>query len=300
MTAMSVADIAGHLGIFITRVSRRATVVASMEPVGSATAGNFSASFAGGGRAFVKVAAPEHLMRLRAEARGLEALCASGTVRVPEVWLMGGEARYYFLIMEQFDLKPGNADTHARLGRELAALHRVSAESFGFERDNFIGATPQSNRRNADWPAFFREQRLLPQLALARAQPGTQAWIERGVLLADEMKALFAGYQPLPSLLHGDLWSGNAGFIAGGVPVLYDPAVYYGDRESDIAMTELFGGFAPSFYAAYREAWPLDPGYTVRKDLYKLYHLINHFNLFGGPYGEQAAGVIDRLLAAIR
>ena len=296
MDAMSTADIAGHLGTFITRISRRATVVARLDPVGSA----YTASFAGGGRAFIKLAAPEHLTRLRAEARGLEALRASGAVRVPEVWLMGGESRYYFLIMEQFDLETGNADAHARLGRELAALHRVTGASFGFERDNFIGATPQSNQQGGDWPAFYRERRLLPQLALARMRPDNHAWVERGSLLAQEMKALFAGHAPQPSLLHGDLWSGNAGFADGGVPVLYDPAVYYGDREADLAMTELFGGFAPSFHAAYREAWPLDAGYTVRRDLYNLYHLINHFNLFGGGYGKQAADMIDRLLAAIR
>ncbi len=298
---MSAAEVALHLGTFITRVSRRVTVVARLDPVaGSAIEGACSATFADGARAFVKVATAEQRFRLRAEARGLEVLRETGAVRVPQAWLMGGESRYYFLVLEQFDLRPGDAAAQARLGRELAALHRASAGSFGFERHNYIGATPQANRQSADWPVFFREQRLLPQLALAAAQPEARAWVERGRLLAGELGGFFSGYQPPPSLLHGDLWSGNAGFLADGTPVLYDPAAYYGDREADLAMTEMFGGFAPAFHAAYREAWPLDAGYATRKDLYNLYHLINHFNLFGGGYGAQAAARIDRLLSAVR
>jgi fructosamine-3-kinase len=124
--------------------------------------------------------------------------------------------------------------------------------------------------------------------------------VEDGMRLAEHVAGFFPGYTPAPALLHGDLWNGNAGFLADGTPVLYDPAVYYGDREADVAMSELFGGFAPSFYAAYREAWPLDPGYAQRRDLYNLYHLLNHYNLFGGDYGEQAASQIARLLAAVR
>jgi fructosamine-3-kinase len=298
---MSGTEIARHLGTFITRISRRVTPVERLDLVSAGVLqSTFVATFGGGARAFVKVGAPEQRPRLRAEARGLEALRDAGAARVPQVWLTGGEAQHYFLVLEYLELQPGDASAHARLGRELAALHRVTGAQFGFERDNFIGATPQANRCSDHWPAFFREQRLLPQLALAAGRPAARAWAGRGELLAGALEGFFTGHRPPPSLLHGDLWSGNAGFLAGGIPVLYDPAVYYGDREADLAMTELFGGFAPDFYAAYRDAWPLEPGYAVRKDLYNLYHLINHFNLFGGAYGAQAASQIDRLLAAVR
>ena len=115
-----------------------------------------------------------------------------------------------------------------------------------------------------------------------------------------ELGALFCGYHPVPSLLHGDLWSGNYGATRDGEPVLFDPAVYYGDRETDLAMSELFGGFGPAFYESYNAVWPLDPGYAIRRDLYNLYHLLNHFNLFGGGYGAQSAAAIERLLREIR
>ena len=116
----------------------------------------------------------------------------------------------------------------------------------------------------------------------------------------DSINGFFPGYRPQPALLHGDLWRGNAGFLKDGTPVIYDPAVYFGDREADLAMSELFGGFAPEFAAAYRDAWPLDPGYTVRRDLYNLYHMLNHVNLFGAGYVPQAHGLITRLLSEIR
>lgn len=291
---MQIASMHEAIAILIARISRRMVDIVDLAPVSGQQA--LVATLADGGRFFVKAGTPEQRLQLRAEARGLEALRAAGAVRVPQLWLAGGEGRHYFLLLECFDLRPGDADAYARLGRELAAQHRNTTQNFGFERDNFIGATPQSNQHGSDWPAFFRDQRLLPQLRLAQRQ----GWVEDGMRLAEHVAGFFPGYAPVPALLHGDLWNGNAGFLADGTPVLYDPAVYYGDREADVAMSELFGGFAPSFYAAYREAWPLDPGYAQRRDLYNLYHLLNHFNLFGGNYGEQAASQIARLLAAVR
>jgi fructosamine-3-kinase len=181
----------------------------------------------------------------------------------------------------------GRADWPA-MGRMLATLHRHTGERFGWERDNWIGLAPQKNGWSDDWIGFFRDCRLAPQLARAALEREAQPLIA-------VLPSFFDGYLPQPSLLHGDLWSGNAGFLRDGSPVIFDPAVYYGDREADLAMTELFGGFPPAFYAAYREAWPLDSGYEQRRDLYNLYHVLNHANLFGGGYVAQAR----RLIAAL-
>ena len=171
------------------------------------------------------------------------------------------------------------------------------APRFGWPRDNTIGTTPQVNAWGDDWAEFFRDRRIAPQLALA-ARNGHGGALQRdGERLLAAIPALLAGHAPAPSLLHGDLWSGNAACLATGEPVIFDPAVYYGDREADLAMTELFGGFGADFYAAYRDAWPLPDGYERRRTLYNLYHVLNHLNLFGGGYGAQAETMIARLLA---
>jgi fructosamine-3-kinase len=289
------------LSVFFTRLARRVIEMRDVMPVaGGFTQPAWRATLADGTVVFVKAGMPEDMGRLKAEARGLDALKATGAVRVPEVLLSGGEGRHSFLVLEYFALVSPAVPDFARLGRELAQLHRVSCPEFGFERDNFIGATPQSNTHAASWPAFFRDQRLLPQLRRAASGPDAGMWTEGGLRIAESIEAFFPAYAPRPSLLHGDLWRGNAGFLEDGTPVLYDPAVYYGDREADLAMTELFGGFGADFLAAYREAWPLDAGYPVRRDLYNLYHVLNHANLFGGAYVAQAQGLIRRLIAEIR
>jgi fructosamine-3-kinase len=176
--------------------------------------------------------------------------------------------------------------------------HRVTAPRFGWHRDNTIGATPQQNAWHDDWVRFFREQRLGFQLDLAAANGLDARVVERGRDLGERCGAFFSSYRPVPSLLHGDLWGGNWGVVAGvREPAIFDPAVYYGDREADLAMTRLFGGFGPRFYAAYQSAWPLDQAAGTRRTLYNLYHVLNHFSLFGGGYGRQAAAMIDKLLA---
>jgi len=191
---------------------------------------------------------------------------------------------------------PGATDE--LLGRQLAALHRVTHTRFGWHRDNTIGSTPQINTQKNDWVTFYREQRLRYQLELAAENGYGGSLQRRGEQLLERLPAFFISYRPRPSLLHGDLWGGNHAALTDGTPVIFDPAVYYGDREADLAMTELFGGFGSGFYSAYRAAWPLDPGYRVRKDLYNLYHVLNHLNLFGGGYRGQAEQMVDRLLAA--
>jgi fructosamine-3-kinase len=185
-----------------------------------------------------------------------------------------------------------------RLGRNLARMHRVTGSRFGWHRDNTIGATPQVNTASEDWIAFWREQRLGFQLNLAAAKGHGGRLIANGMRLMERLPAFFPGGRPQPSLLHGDLWSGNAARTAEGEPVIFDPAVYYGDREADLAMTELFGGFPRPFYEAYAAEYPLDPGYAARKPLYNLYHVLNHLNLFGGGYGAQALRLMEQLLAS--
>jgi protein-ribulosamine 3-kinase len=210
---------------------------------------------------------------------GLEALRGAG-IRVPHVISLRGEE----LTLERLDL--GAAPDWPAMGRMLAALHRHTGPRFGWATDNWIGLAPQVNGWADDWRSFFVTQRLEPQLRRA----------ERKGFRFEEMQfsRFLENHDPQPSLLHGDLWSGNAGFTAGG-PVIFDPAVYYGDREADLAMTELFGGFPAAFYAAYGEALPLDAGYETRKHLYNLYHLLNHLNLFGAGYLGQVKATLDLL-----
>jgi protein-ribulosamine 3-kinase len=237
---------------------------------------------------FLKVNDAAFARTFAAEAAGLRALRAAGC-RVPQPAAHGVEAGHAYLAMEWLELD--SRGDFAALGRMLAQLHRNEGARFGWDEDNFIGATPQKNGWYESWAQFWRERRLAPQLELARINGfhivpvNVERWLE--------------DHQPTPSLLHGDLWSGNAGFLATGAnagsPVLFDPAVYYGDREADLAMTELFGGFPREFYSAYREAWPLDAGYEKRKHLYNLYHLLNHLNLFGGSY----LGQVDKTLGLL-
>jgi protein-ribulosamine 3-kinase len=236
-----------------------------------------------------------------AEADGLAALADAAAIRVPRVIVSDCSEEYAFLVLEFLDLQPLDRSTGGSCGRALADLHRDVSDRFGWRRDNFIGATPQSNRpQHEHWSHFFATHRLRPQLALAAKRGMERKWLNLGEGIAENLGGFFIDYQPAPSLLHGDLWSGNVGALADGTPVLFDPAVYHGDREADLAMAELFGGFPESFYAAYRQAWPLDHGYETRKPLYNLYHVLNHFNLFGASYLGQAQCMIERLRTELR
>ena len=248
---------------------------------------------------FVKLNRTGRRAMFEAEAEGLRAIEQTGTVRVPPPLCTGEDERHCWLVLEYLELVPGGAGTMAALGRALAAMHRSSAERFGWHRDNTIGATPQPNHWSTDWAELWRTQRLGLQLELAARNGYRGALQRRGEALLTRLDALLA-HDPVPSLLHGDLWGGNAAATVAGEPVLFDPACYYGDREADLAMTELFGGFAPAFYSAYGDTWPLDAGYAVRRDLHNLYHVLNHLNLFGGGYRAQAEGMIERLLSEVR
>lgn len=244
---------------------------------------------------FVKVNEPRSMQMFEAERAGLAELATLGGPRVPMSIASGSTEEAAFLVLEFIPLSRPSGEAWARLGEQLAMLHQRSAQEFGWGRENTIGSTPQDNDWMADWIDFWRERRLGYQLRIAACNGLDPATVSRGDRLLDRLDDLLGGHAPKPSLLHGDLWSGNVAADAGGNPVVFDPAVYYGDREVDLAMTELFGSFDRRFYSAYRDAWPVSPGYEVRKVLYNLYHVLNHFNLFGGGYGARAGAMIEHL-----
>ena len=250
------------------------------------------------GPVFVKEAPADRLDMLEAERHGLLELRSAEAIRVPEPLAAGVVEASAFLALEWIDFGPSTAASDERLGEQLAALHRRRADRYGLDRDNTIGSTPQPNAWGDDWVRFLRERRLGFQLQLAAANGYGGRLQERGHRLLACLEVFFATYRPTPSLMHGDLWGGNRATDTAGRPVIYDPAVCYGDREADIAMTRLFGGFGPRFYSAYVATWPLDQAAGTRRDLYNLYHVLNHLNLFGGSYRAQAEAMIDRLLAA--
>ncbi len=248
---------------------------------------------------FVKFNRASLLDMFIAEFEGLQAMQETHTIRVPQPLVYGRDQQQAFLVLEKLDLSRGHHHSDRQLGDALAAMHQIKQEYFGWHRDNTIGSTPQMNPRSNDWVAFFTEHRLQFQLNLAAQNGYRGQLISSGEKLADCLPAFFTDYQPQPSLLHGDLWSGNAAMTTEGIPVIFDPACYYGDRETDLAMTTLFGAFGRDFYAAYHDRWPLDAGYRTRKTLYNLYHILNHLNLFGSGYQHQAQGMIDSLLAEV-
>jgi len=248
---------------------------------------------------FLKLSDEQGLAMLEAEADGLRELSAAGTIRIPEPVCTGTAYARAFLVTEYINMAGEKAGSSRLLGEQLAGLHRTTAFRFGWWRDNTIGSTPQCNSQSDDWVDFYRSRRLQFQMDLACRNGFSGSLQSKGERLLADLDQFFDSYKPEPSLLHGDLWGGNHGFDEHGKPVIFDPAVYFGDREADLAMSELFGGFSSDFYAAYNEAWPLDSGYRVRKTLYNLYHILNHANLFGGGYAAQAESMIDRLLAEV-
>lgn len=249
---------------------------------------------------FVKINSASQLDMFEAEFAGLEEINKTHTILAPNPLCVGKDKNNAFLVMEYLDIGHGSGkQSQQRLAQDLAKLHHSSQTSYGWFRNNTIGSTPQINDMHSDWTIFFRDKRLSFQMDLAAKKGFRGALSDRGELLLTKVDQFFDQYKPAASLLHGDLWSGNYSVTAENVPVIFDPAVYYGDREADIAMTELFGGFSQEFYSAYNEAYPLDVGYRVRKTLYNLYHILNHLNLFGGGYLSQAQQMIDQLLSEV-
>ncbi len=247
-----------------------------------------------GQKYFVKLNRPNQSEMFAAEALGLQQMAATKSILVPEPICWGETQSNSYIVLNWLELGSGGAGSWQEMGRQLAAMHKASgSERFGWDRDNTIGSTPQINTWCDNWAEFWAETRIGYQLRLANRKGGGFPDAKK---VASRIKQILQDVQPQPSLVHGDLWSGNAAIASDGSPVIFDPAAYYGDREVDIAMTELFGGFPPSFYKGYNEALPLDSGYGDRKDLYNLYHVLNHFNLFGGGYGSQAKRILQRFL----
>ena len=243
----------------------------------------------------MKTGVHDSLQMFQAEADGLRELASAHVIRVPEVIEVAANENGASITMEWLDLSRGTAETERTLGRQMAALHRVTQRRFGWHRDNTIGLTLQENPYTDNWIDFYCEHRVASQLRLAADNGFNGALLSSGNDVINSIERYFDGYDPLASLLHGDLWGGNWG-CCHGQPVIFDPAVYFGDRETDLAMTRLFGGFGADFYAAYEESWPLEDGHDLRCALYQLYHVLNHLNLFGGGYLAQAMALMDRLL----
>ena len=244
--------------------------------------------------AFVKTGPISSLAMFEAEAEGLRELAAANAIRVPAVIDCGVDNGAAFIAIERLRFERATPAIETAFGEQLAKLHRHTKEQHGWHRDNTIGPTPQHNPWTGDWIEFFREHRLRFQLDLAARNGYTGELQSLGDSLECRLPDLFEGYVPEASLCHGDLWSGNWG-VTDGVPVIFDPAVYYGDRESDIAMTMLFGGFGRAFYRAYEQSWPMARGHERRLKLYQLYHVLNHLNLFGSGYMGQAMKLLRDL-----
>ena len=242
-------------------------------------------------RYFVKLNARERLSMFENEAAGLMEIHQSQTLRVPLPICCGCDNFSAWLVLEYLDLIGSASGKGRDFGKQLAAMHRTTATHFGWNRNNTI---------SSQWVDFWRTHRLGYQLKLAQENGFNGKLQTLGENLLIELDELLAEASPLASLLHGDLWSGNYAFDGSGNPVIFDPAVYYGDRETDMAMTELFGGFPADFYSAYRHEYPLDSGYNTRKIVYNLYHILNHLNLFGSSYRRQAEQMMGFLLAEIR
>lgn len=248
---------------------------------------------------FMKTNRIENAAMLADEADCLDGLRAVSAVILPRPLLHGTAGDSAFLLLPWIDMKPISIPAQEVLGRQLAELHLSYADQYGWHRNNHIGLTEQKNAWTDGWSKFYVNQRLEPQLLLA-AEKFDEPWVDEGFELLLHVPALLEGHMPPPSLLHGDLWSGNVAERKDGSPVVFDPAAYYGDRETDIAMSLLFGGFAMEFYVAYEEAYPLPKGHKRRRPLYELYHVLNHANMFGGGYADKASGLIRKLLQQAR
>jgi fructosamine-3-kinase len=242
---------------------------------------------------FVKLNQAAQIAMFEAEALGLQEMLQSNSIRVPKPICWGTADNFSYIVLEWLQMDKGNSKCWEEMGRKLAAMHQTtSSQGMGWKINNTIGSTPQINTWTADWVEFYAQHRLLYQFKLARRRGGDFPQQEK--LLAAIPQLL--SHQPQPSLVHGDLWGGNAGCTVSGEPVIFDPATYFGDREVDIAMSELFGGFPADFYHGYNQVFPLDAGYEQRKTIYNLYHILNHFNLFGGGYASQANRMIEQIL----
>jgi len=225
------------------------------------------------------------------EALGLKILSETNSISVPQVVQHGKSGNYAFLLLHYIESTTVNSNFWNEFGRKLADLHRNTNEYFGLDHDNYIGSLVQKNNLHPDFFSFFISERIEPQLKEARNKG---AFSHSDTRYFDSLFKSLHNIIPSekPALVHGDLWSGNFMVNTAGEPCLIDPAVYYGHREADIAMTQLFGGFHSEFYQAYNQAWPMEKDWQKRIDIFNLYPLLVHVNLFGGGYAGQVLQII--------
>ncbi|QBG34386.1 fructosamine kinase family protein [Litorilituus sediminis] len=243
---------------------------------------------------FVKLNSKECLINFQAEAYSLKQLAKLTQIPCPKITTIGTSLDKSFLVLEYIPFSKANPKLWFEFGQQLAKMHNnTSHGQFGWQHDNYIGNTIQPNHWKRNWTTFFSEQRIAWQLQLLS---------EKSILLGDIDHIAQVCHDQLlhhktrPCLVHGDLWQGNVGFTHEHA-MIFDPACYYGDREVDIAMTELFGQFPDDFYRGYQAEYPLDKGYERRRLIYNFYHVLNHANIFGGIYIEQAKAMLTRIMA---
>ncbi len=243
---------------------------------------------------FVKINHAHQISMFEAEVLGLQLMFNTHTIRVPQPICCGMTDQNSYIVLEWLEFASGSSSAWLEMGQKLAQMHKqATTTQFGWDINNTIGSTPQINNWTNNWADFFAQYRIGYQLKLAKRKGGN---FPEDCDVIEATKELLKHHNPQPSLVHGDLWSGNSAVTTSGEPVILDPATYYGDREVDLAMTELFGGFPSAFYRGYNDVWQLDSGYQQRKTLYNLYHILNHFNLFGGGYASQASRMIQQIL----
>jgi fructosamine-3-kinase len=285
------------IGEEIAQATGKHFEIVDRQPIGGGSINQAYLITNGQDKYFVKLNQANLVEMFAAESKGLSEIAGTATIKVPTVICWGVADDQSYLVLEYLDLiDNATPQNWNQMGRDLATMHRIRISpdrKFGWHIDNTIGSTPQVNTWEDNWATFFTNHRIGYQLQLAQSNGGK---FPRAAQLIAKIPSLLANYRPKPSLVHGDLWSGNAGFTAAGIPVIFDPATYWGDREVDVAMAALFGGFPNAFFQGYADVYPLDPDYSTRKILYDLYHILNHHNLFGGNYQGQANNMIDRLL----
>ncbi|MCN4144668.1 MAG: fructosamine kinase family protein [Thiohalomonas sp.] len=242
---------------------------------------------------FIKLNTASLEFMFQVEFDSLNELLQIDTIQIPPPVCFGTADSKSYLVLEYITMNPSG--DQQQLGYALAQMHKITTSQYGWYQNNIIGSTPQSNNMQSNWLTFWREERLLPQFKMLYEKGYKNQLQPLSDKLLNNLDSLLANHNPPASLLHGDLWSGNYAFDDQGRPIIFDPALYYGDREADLGMTELFGGFRQDFYQAYNEAWPLDNDYNQRKTLYNLYHILNHANLFGTTYLNQAISMMQRL-----
>ena len=290
----SVVQISGLDDPLLTRISEcLGSAISEFTPLSQSTSGPTARISCGENRYFLKLGSNPDV--LKAEYDGLSALANSDTIRVPNPIIVETFNKTTVLVSEYIELT-GRKTDYLRLASSLFALHSHHGNRFGWHRDNYIGRSHQLNNQCDDWLEFFLNYRLIFQLEMAWQNGYSGNFRLLGEKMPDAVGAILKHHHPLPSLLHGDLWSGNYGFDSRGEPVIIDPAVYHGDAETDLAMMQLFGSPPTRFFDKYQELSPLPDGWQLRKSVYNLYHILNHLNIFGSSYRSHAESLMKSIL----